>query len=193
MTLILLRGPSENVVPIDTIASGIPNSGKFVWTPSKTLENDKTHYGLKLVDDGSGAFQYSTQFGIDNPSGGKGGKGPISESSDGQPEATGTSHPTTKTETTATTTPTHSLKTTHTTASATAASTSTHKKTTATAPTKTSGLTTTTMAGAVASTGLATASGASISPLPSTAGGERVASVAGGAVAGVMAVALMAL
>jgi len=65
--LILLRGPSTNVKPIATIAAGIPNSGTYSWTPSTALENDVTHYGLQLIVESTGQYQYSTQFGISNP------------------------------------------------------------------------------------------------------------------------------
>jgi hypothetical protein len=64
VSLILLRGPSTNVVPLSTIVTGIVNSGSFVWSPSSSLEADTTHYGLQLIDDVTGQFQYSTQFGI---------------------------------------------------------------------------------------------------------------------------------
>ncbi|KAF1930451.1 uncharacterized protein M421DRAFT_418770 [Didymella exigua CBS 183.55] len=64
VSLLLLRGPSTNVVPIQTLVEGINNSGSFVWTPASTLEADTTHYGLQLIDDVNGQYQYSTQFGI---------------------------------------------------------------------------------------------------------------------------------
>ncbi|GFF42347.1 uncharacterized serine-rich protein C1E8.05 [Aspergillus lentulus] len=67
VSLVLLRGPSTNVVPIETLADSIPNSGSFSWTPSTSLEPDTTHYGLMLVVEGTGQYQYSTQFGISNP------------------------------------------------------------------------------------------------------------------------------
>jgi hypothetical protein len=51
-------------VPLSTIVTGIVNSGSFVWTPSSSLEADVTHYGLQLIDDVTGQYQYSTQFGI---------------------------------------------------------------------------------------------------------------------------------
>ncbi|KKZ61033.1 lysophospholipase [[Emmonsia] crescens] len=66
VSLILLRGPSTNVKPIATIADSIPNTGSFVWTPSTSLEDDVTHYGLMIVVEGTGQYQYSTQFGIKN-------------------------------------------------------------------------------------------------------------------------------
>ena len=52
------------MVPIATIVTGIANSGTFSWTPSSGLEADTTHYGLQLIDDVTGQYQYSTQFGI---------------------------------------------------------------------------------------------------------------------------------
>jgi len=68
VTLLLLRGPSNNVVPIGApIASGIDNTGTFEWTPSDTLEPDTTHYGIQLIVDATGQYQYTTQFGISNP------------------------------------------------------------------------------------------------------------------------------
>ncbi|KAI9375719.1 Ser-Thr-rich glycosyl-phosphatidyl-inositol-anchored membrane family-domain-containing protein [Aspergillus egyptiacus] len=70
VSLVLLRGPSTNVQPIDTIAESIPNSGSYVWTPSTKLEPDVTHYALLLVVESGpnkGAYQWSTQWGIKNP------------------------------------------------------------------------------------------------------------------------------
>lgn len=64
VSLVLLRGPSNNVVPLSTIVVGIPNSGSFVWTPASSLEADISRYGLQLIDDITGQYQYSTQFGI---------------------------------------------------------------------------------------------------------------------------------
>lgn len=64
----LLQGPSTNVVPIGCIVDNTPNNGKFVWTPSTALVPDGDHnYGLKIIADPTGEFQYSTQFGISNP------------------------------------------------------------------------------------------------------------------------------
>ncbi|KAH0536573.1 hypothetical protein FGG08_006557 [Glutinoglossum americanum] len=69
VSILLLRGPSTNVVPIATLVEGLDNAGTYMWTPSTSLEDDVTHYGLQLIVDGTGQFQYSTQFGISNPSG----------------------------------------------------------------------------------------------------------------------------
>ncbi|OQD75207.1 hypothetical protein PENDEC_c008G06102 [Penicillium decumbens] len=72
VSLVLLRGPSSNVKPLQTIAEEIPNSGSYKWTPSTSLDVDNTHYGILLVVEGTGQYQYSTQFGIAGPAGGSG-------------------------------------------------------------------------------------------------------------------------
>jgi len=64
VSLVLLRGPAENIKPLATIVTGITNSGSYKWTPSSSLEADTTHYGLQIIDDVTGQFQYSNQFGI---------------------------------------------------------------------------------------------------------------------------------
>ncbi|KAJ5084645.1 hypothetical protein NUU61_009224 [Penicillium alfredii] len=69
ISLVLLHGPTENVKPLETIAEKIPNSGKYEWTPSTKLTPEDTHYGLLLVVEGSGQYQYSTQFGLTNKEG----------------------------------------------------------------------------------------------------------------------------
>ncbi|RAQ80964.1 extracellular serine-threonine rich protein [Aspergillus flavus] len=81
VSLVLLRGESTNMQTLETIAEQIPNNGKFEWTPSTSLEADVTHYGLLLVVEGTGQYQYSTQFGISNPNGAS------SSSSSAAPEA----------------------------------------------------------------------------------------------------------
>ena len=48
------------------LAEGAPNTGTFVWTPATDLEDDVTHYGLQLIADNTGFYQWSTQFGISN-------------------------------------------------------------------------------------------------------------------------------
>ncbi|KAF7512668.1 hypothetical protein GJ744_000929 [Endocarpon pusillum] len=67
VTLLLLRGPSTNVVPILTIAENIPNTGSYIWAsvPS-TLQPDVTGYGIQLIVEGTGAYQYSPQCGVKN-------------------------------------------------------------------------------------------------------------------------------
>ncbi|KAJ5998198.1 GPI anchored serine-threonine rich protein [Penicillium canescens] len=64
ISLVLLRGPSSNVKPLETIVENISNSGHYTWTPSTGLTPDVTHYGLLLVVEDTGAYQWSTQFGI---------------------------------------------------------------------------------------------------------------------------------
>ncbi|KAF2202049.1 hypothetical protein GQ43DRAFT_369975 [Delitschia confertaspora ATCC 74209] len=61
----LLRGPSNNIIPLGApLVEGIANTGSFEWTPSSSLEADVTHYGLRIIDDVNGQFQWSSQFGI---------------------------------------------------------------------------------------------------------------------------------
>ncbi|KAJ5499948.1 Cell wall beta-glucan synthesis [Penicillium expansum] len=86
ISLVLLRGPSTNVVPLKTLAESIPNSGEFKWTPGSDLTADTTHYGLLLVVEGTGQYQYSTQFGISAAAGSVS----ISSSSSSTVEATET-------------------------------------------------------------------------------------------------------
>ncbi|KAG9833071.1 hypothetical protein KCU98_g12494, partial [Aureobasidium melanogenum] len=66
VSLVLLHGPSTNCVPIHTIVEGIDNTGSYDWTPGTDLAPNKTYYGIELVVDGTGQYQYSTQFGISN-------------------------------------------------------------------------------------------------------------------------------
>ncbi|KAF2841078.1 hypothetical protein M501DRAFT_991006 [Patellaria atrata CBS 101060] len=68
ITILLLRGPSENVVPLYPIAQAVPNTGTYDWTPSADLEPDTLRYGIQLIVDANGQYQYSPQFGISNPS-----------------------------------------------------------------------------------------------------------------------------
>ncbi|KAL8823005.1 MAG: hypothetical protein Q9191_006273, partial [Dirinaria sp. TL-2023a] len=56
----LLRGPSTNVKPIHCIVENHRNTGNFSWTPSTSLEPDVTHYGIQILVDGTGQYQYST-------------------------------------------------------------------------------------------------------------------------------------
>ena len=69
VSLVLLKGPSENAVDFSCIANDIPNSGTYAWTPSTDLVPYGDHnYGIKIISDKGGQFQFSTQFGISNPS-----------------------------------------------------------------------------------------------------------------------------
>ncbi|KAF7125530.1 hypothetical protein CNMCM5793_001769 [Aspergillus hiratsukae] len=195
VSLILLRGPSTNVVPIETLADSIPNSGSFSWTPSTSLEPDTTHYGLMLVVQGTGQYQYSTQFGISNPDY----TGSTSNSSS-TATATATGTETSTMTETSTASTTHTKTTTATTSSASASTTAT---TTETAPTtlvtatSASGVPTSTVVVTVPNTtgaGSSVASGsasASSTPTPSTTlsnGGDRKAISLGAVVVGAFAV-----
>lgn len=65
ISILLLRGPSENVKPLGApLVEGLDNEGSFIWTPSADLEADTTHYGIQIIDDVNGQYQYSPQFGI---------------------------------------------------------------------------------------------------------------------------------
>jgi len=67
VSLLLLKGPPTNVVQFgEPIFIEMPNSGSFEWTPASNLPatSDNTGYGLQIIDDVTGQYQYSTQFGI---------------------------------------------------------------------------------------------------------------------------------
>ena len=88
VTIVLLKGPSTNVIPQYPIAQNIANSGSFTWTPATDLvpsPNDMG-YGLQLIVDATGQYQYSTQFGISNAAYGS---GSMSMSSSATGSATG--------------------------------------------------------------------------------------------------------
>ncbi|EMC99535.1 hypothetical protein BAUCODRAFT_339926 [Baudoinia panamericana UAMH 10762] len=70
VTLVLLKGPASNAIPQYAIVENIPNSGSYVWFPSTDLAPtaDATGYGIELICDSNGQYQYTTQFGISNPS-----------------------------------------------------------------------------------------------------------------------------
>lgn len=71
VSILLLKGPSTNVVPFSCIANSIPNSGSYSWSvPSSGIDAQSTGYGIQIIADGSGDFQYSTQFGISSGSSG---------------------------------------------------------------------------------------------------------------------------
>ncbi|KAK0508899.1 hypothetical protein JMJ35_008270 [Cladonia borealis] len=68
VSIVLLVGPSTNVVPLSCIINSTPNTGTFIWTPPSSLTpTGNSGYGLQIIDDATGEFQYSTQFGISNP------------------------------------------------------------------------------------------------------------------------------
>lgn len=67
VSILLLKGPATNVVKFGpSLAEGIANSGSLTWTPSADLEatTGPNGYGIQLIDDVTGQYQYSTQFGI---------------------------------------------------------------------------------------------------------------------------------
>ncbi|KAH8700383.1 Ser-Thr-rich glycosyl-phosphatidyl-inositol-anchored membrane family-domain-containing protein [Talaromyces proteolyticus] len=66
VALVLCQGPSTNCVPTLTIASQIPNSGKFSWTPEGLTPSASSAggYGIMLIDYSDKTYQYTTQFGI---------------------------------------------------------------------------------------------------------------------------------
>ncbi|KAF2404601.1 hypothetical protein EJ06DRAFT_212469 [Trichodelitschia bisporula] len=66
VTILLLRGPAENIKPLGPLVEGYANSGTFSWAVSSSLEADVTHYGLQIINDADGTYQFSTQFGISN-------------------------------------------------------------------------------------------------------------------------------
>ncbi|KAF2119521.1 Ser-Thr-rich glycosyl-phosphatidyl-inositol-anchored membrane family-domain-containing protein [Lophiotrema nucula] len=68
VSLILLKGPSTNAVYYETIVESIDNTGSYTWTPETKLPGTtgNTGYGIQLIDDITGQYQYSTQFGIKN-------------------------------------------------------------------------------------------------------------------------------
>ncbi|KAF2095384.1 hypothetical protein NA57DRAFT_59400 [Rhizodiscina lignyota] len=68
VTLLLLHGPSTNMQTLYPIVENTPNTGSYSWTPSTDLAPESTHYGIQLICDQTGAYQYTTQFGISNPS-----------------------------------------------------------------------------------------------------------------------------
>jgi hypothetical protein len=67
VTLVLLKGPATNLQVLYPIVEKIPNSGNYFWVPSDHLEPGETGYGIQLIVDSTGQYQYTTQFGISNP------------------------------------------------------------------------------------------------------------------------------
>ncbi|EFR03106.1 extracellular serine-threonine rich protein [Nannizzia gypsea CBS 118893] len=65
VSVMLLHGCPKNCMPVATLAEGIPNTGSLPWTPSTSLVGDSA-YGLLIVVEGTGEYQYSTNFGIKN-------------------------------------------------------------------------------------------------------------------------------
>ncbi|KAF2679921.1 hypothetical protein K458DRAFT_407763 [Lentithecium fluviatile CBS 122367] len=61
----IISGATQGtLVPVGKVATGIANTGSFVWTPEAALgENAVT--GYKIYDDATGTFQYSVPFSVD--------------------------------------------------------------------------------------------------------------------------------
>ncbi|MCJ1378876.1 hypothetical protein MMC17_001975 [Xylographa soralifera] len=83
--LVLCHGPASNCVDLFAVATNIPNTGSYLWSPSLSIQPDTSHYGIQLIVDATGAYQYTDQFGISNA-----GNLHVTQSSDGQPEAPAT-------------------------------------------------------------------------------------------------------
>ena len=63
VSIVLLRGPADKAEEFKCIKDSIPNTGSFSWTP-EGLDVDNSRYGLKIIVDATGDYQYSPQFGI---------------------------------------------------------------------------------------------------------------------------------
>jgi hypothetical protein len=66
ISIVLYKGPGSNIIAQYAIASKIANSGSFLWTPETTFPDTKEGYGLRIIVDGTGQHQWSTQFGFLN-------------------------------------------------------------------------------------------------------------------------------
>lgn len=67
VSVLLLKGPASNVVKFGpALAQGIANSGSLAWTPASDLPltDSPNGYGIQIIDDVTGQYQYSTQFGL---------------------------------------------------------------------------------------------------------------------------------
>ncbi|EDU43729.1 GPI anchored serine-threonine rich protein [Pyrenophora tritici-repentis] len=90
VSILLLKGPSTNVVKFGpALAEGIANSGTLSWTPSSDLEETATAqgYGIQIIDDVTGQYQYSTQFGISKKECGAASSAPVSTPAASTPAA----------------------------------------------------------------------------------------------------------
>lgn len=91
VSLVLCHGPSTNCVPSDTaIVEGLPAAQKsYQWSVPSDLAPGKqatdTGYGMLIIVDGTGEFQYSTQFSV---LAGKGASSGSSSSASGKPTST---------------------------------------------------------------------------------------------------------
>ncbi|MCJ1291705.1 hypothetical protein MMC34_003250 [Xylographa carneopallida] len=83
--LVLCHGPSSACIDMFAIATNIPNTGSYLWIPSLSIQPDTSNYGIQLIVDATGAYQYTDQFGISNA-----GNPYTTQSTNGQQEATTT-------------------------------------------------------------------------------------------------------
>ena len=71
VTFVLHSGPSSNALePLYALVEGVPNNGLYTWTPKNKLQDtngEDEGYGLMIIDDATGKFQWSMPFGIENP------------------------------------------------------------------------------------------------------------------------------
>ncbi|CUS11567.1 unnamed protein product, partial [Tuber aestivum] len=73
VTIHALKGPPDNLNDLGPIVlAKISNSGSFVWNVPKTFEDSATmgagnKYGLKIIDDATGKFEYSPPFDMTVP------------------------------------------------------------------------------------------------------------------------------
>ncbi|KAG0123801.1 Ser-Thr-rich glycosyl-phosphatidyl-inositol-anchored membrane family-domain-containing protein [Tuber indicum] len=72
VTIHALKGPPDNLNDLGPIVAKVDNSGSFVWNVPKTFEDSATmgagnKYGLKIVDDATGKFEYSPPFDMTVP------------------------------------------------------------------------------------------------------------------------------
>jgi hypothetical protein len=83
----IISGASQGtLVPVGKVATGIANSGSFVWTPEAALGANAVT-GYKIYDDATGTFQYSVPFSVDGSTC-KGVVSTPSASKDGYPTST---------------------------------------------------------------------------------------------------------
>ncbi|KAL7274390.1 hypothetical protein RUND412_002702 [Rhizina undulata] len=69
ISLVLLKGPPSNLWEVGPIVSNIKNTGSYTWWIDNSLQDSGAmqegyKYGLKIIDDPSGTFEYSPPFNI---------------------------------------------------------------------------------------------------------------------------------
>jgi len=67
VTILFLKGPATNVIPVGTVVAGTPNVGSYEgWVPAADLPDSTEGYALQIICDKDGTYQWSTQFGFSN-------------------------------------------------------------------------------------------------------------------------------